>query len=384
MHNYVVPYLYSATNEKSSIGEHVYEDVNENLKNRYVLKRIKSIAKNRKKRTSSNPYRNPLQLPERKYLEDPDFVKELESSTEEAPTIPERNYMDDTQFVYDLNAELFPDIPELPARYYLEDAEFLADLKDDSQVAAASLQDSSEGDIEHLQDSTEGDTQHLQDSTEGDTQRLQDSSGGDIEHLQDSSGGDTQHLQDSSGGDIEHLQDSTEGDTQHLQDSSGGDIKHLQDSSEDDTEQLFVNCGNNVTSQEALSPEHSDRKNVSSESDKESVLSMHANKESMAAGQYMSLCEATKTTQGERENNYPQEGAYMSLHNTISEKQEGVDKKSHHYSESEYTSLQLEKLPVVDERKSDSNEQYMSLNESTREKEIFTSGAALRIIQAEN
>ena len=349
-------WLYIYNSVSNTTGGHIYEDIDLKKEEKRQLKKTRSVGK---KKTSSNHYRNPLQLPERKYLEDPDFVKELESNTEEAPTIPERNYMDDTQFVYDLNAELFPDIPELPSRCYLEDAEFLADLEDDgSQVAALSLQDSSEG----------------------------------------------------------------------------------------AAKQLFGHCEKDITNQRVLSTEHNDHKNVlsdPSESDEEPMLSMHAHKESMPAGQYMSLCEATKATQAERGNNHPQEGAYMSLHNTSSEKQEGVnkkshhhsesgeepvhaykesmpagqymslckatktaqaergnnfsqegaymslhntrvDEKSHHHSESEYTSLRLGKLSVVDERKNDSNEQYMSLNESTRERKKITGGAALRILQAEN
>ena len=106
-----------------------------------------------------------------------------------------------------------------------------------------------------------------------------------------------------------------------------------------------------------------------------------------AASQYMSLCKATRQTPAERGKNHSQEGAYMSLCKTSSEKQEGIDKKNyhqhhhHHHSESEYTSLHTRPTGtgIVDEGKNDSTQHYMSLNESTREREIFTSGAALRI-----
>ena len=348
--------IYSADNNESSTGGNLYEDIDlQNLiqekENYSILKKLKSVG--RRKRPS-NYYRNPLQLPERQYLEDLEFVRELESNTEEAPSIPERDYLDDTQFVHDLNVELFPIIPELPARCYLEDAEFLADLEeDDSQEASSSLQDSSEGNTEQLFE---------KDITSQEALNIENS-----DHKNASSDPDEKPVLSMNA---------------YKESIPAGQYMSLCEA----TKATQAEGGNNyqegaytsLHTPSSEKPEGVDKKSHHhSESDEEPVLFMHADKKPMPAGQYTSLCEATKATQAERGNNPFQEGVYMSLHNTSSEKQESVDKK---HSESEYTSLRQGKLSVVD---GSSNEQYMSLNESTREKEIFTSGAALRIIQAE-
>ena len=61
-------------------------------------------------------------IPERHYLDDPDFMQD---NIEEQPEIPERRYVD----TISLATELSEDLPEIPSRTYLQDPEFNQELR---------------------------------------------------------------------------------------------------------------------------------------------------------------------------------------------------------------------------------------------------------------